>query len=56
MVRLEEQKPIYLLRIPPDLRAFIRILDSGELELLDVVRQEALQLFHERQRATGAHQ
>jgi hypothetical protein len=54
--RLEEDKPIYLLRVSPDLRAFIRILDSGELELLDVVRKEALQLFHERQRATGAHQ
>jgi hypothetical protein len=48
VVRLEEGKPVYLLRVPPDLRAFIRVLESGEIELIDIVREETLQLFRGR--------
>jgi hypothetical protein len=48
VVRLYEDQPIYLLRVSPELRAFVRILDSEEIELLDIVREEALQLFQER--------
>jgi hypothetical protein len=44
-IRLDEHEPVYLLRVTPDLRAFIHILDSGEIELFDIVRKEALQLF-----------
>jgi hypothetical protein len=51
---LGPEKHVYLLRVPPDLRAFIRILDSGAIELFDIAREETLQLFLERQQATGA--
>jgi hypothetical protein len=44
-------KPIYLLRVSPDLRAFVRILDSGDIELFDIVSEETLRLFLERYRA-----
>lgn len=53
--RLGPDTPSYLLRVPPDLRAFIRVLDSGGIELYDLVREETLRLFLERQRASGAH-
>jgi hypothetical protein len=48
VVRLGEDKPVYLLPVLPDLRAFIRVLDSGAIELFDIVREETLQLFLER--------
>jgi hypothetical protein len=46
--RLIPDQPVYLLRVSPDLRAFIRILDSGSLELFDIVPEETLRLFRER--------
>jgi len=55
-VRLGEDKPVYLLRVPPDLGAFIRVLDSGGIELFDIVREETLQLFLDRQRAASTPQ
>jgi hypothetical protein len=54
--RLSPDKSVYLLRASPDLRAFIRILDSGRMELFDIVREETLQLFLERQPAAGTPQ
>jgi hypothetical protein len=54
-VRLNPDENVYLLSVTPDLRAFVRVLDSGELELFDIVRKEALELFPERQGA-GAPQ
>lgn len=53
--RLSPDKPVYLLRTSPELRAFIRVLESGQLELFDVVREETLRLFLERQRVSSAH-
>jgi hypothetical protein len=47
--RLSPDKPEYLLRVSPGLRAFVRILDAGGLEVFDIVREETLQLFRERQ-------
>lgn len=44
-ISLDEHEPVYLLRVPPDLRAFVEVNDSGEIELFDIVREEALRLF-----------
>lgn len=51
VVRLGPDEPMYLLRLPSDLRAFIRVVDSGGVELLDIMREETLRLFLERYRA-----
>jgi hypothetical protein len=51
VVRLSADEPVYLLRLPSGLRAFIRVVDSGGIELLDIMREETLQLFLERYRA-----
>jgi hypothetical protein len=48
---LSQEKRVYLLRATPQLRAFIRVLDSGGMELFDVVREDTLRLFLERYRA-----
>lgn len=48
--RLNPDKPIYLLRVSPELRAFIRVLDSGVIELFDIVSDDTLRLFLERSR------
>lgn len=53
--RLSPDKPTYLLRVSPDLRAFIKF-ESGGIELVDIVREKTLQLFLERQEAAAAHQ
>jgi hypothetical protein len=55
VVPLGDSRHLYLLRIAPDLRAFIKVPDSGEIELFDIVREETLQFFLERLRATSAH-
>ncbi len=49
VVRLGLDKPVYLLRVSPGLRAFISILASRDIELVDIVREETLQLFLERE-------
>jgi hypothetical protein len=46
--RLSPDKPVNLLRATPELRAFIRVLDSGGIELFDIVPEETLRLFLER--------
>ncbi len=48
---LEGEKHVYLLQVPPDLRAFIRILGTDTIELFDIVREETLRLFLERYRS-----
>jgi hypothetical protein len=53
--RLSPDKPVYLLRVSPQLRAFIRTLEPGGIELFDIVREETLRLFLERQQPAGAH-
>jgi hypothetical protein len=53
VVRLSPDKPVYLMRVTPDLRAFLTVLDSGGIELSDVVREDTLRLFLERYRAGG---
>jgi hypothetical protein len=49
--RLGGDQPVYLLRVSPDLRAFLRVLESGGLELFDIMREDTLRLFLERYRA-----
>jgi hypothetical protein len=51
VVRLGPDKPVYLLQASPELRAFIRVLDSDVIELSDIVREDTLRLFLERYRA-----
>jgi hypothetical protein len=46
--RLSPDEPVYLLRVTPELRAFLRVLDTGGIELLDIVPEETLRLFLER--------
>ncbi|MFO0863929.1 MAG: hypothetical protein U0744_04630 [Gemmataceae bacterium] len=46
-------KPIYLLRVTPDLRAFIRILEDGNVELFEIVREAVLQLLISQVTKTG---
>jgi hypothetical protein len=41
-------EPLYLLRVTPDLRAIIRVVEEGQIELSDIVREETLQLFRDR--------
>lgn len=48
---LSPDKSVYLLRVSPELRAFLRVLDSGGIELFDIMREETLRLFLERYRA-----
>lgn len=55
VVPLSPEKSIYLLRVTPDLRAFLTVLDSGDIELTDIVREETLRLFRERKRDVIAH-
>jgi hypothetical protein len=47
-VQLSPDKPAYLLRVSPDLRAFVNVLPAGNIELSDIVREETLRLFLER--------
>ncbi len=45
---LGEGKQVYLLRASPELRAFARVKAPGEVELFDIVREDTLQMFLER--------
>jgi hypothetical protein len=49
-VRLSPDRPAYLLKVLPDLRAFLVVLAPGAVELSDIVREETLRLFLERYR------
>ena len=46
--RLNEDKSIYLVQLPSAMRAFVRVLDTGGVELVDLVREDTLRLFRER--------
>ena len=56
VVRLEEDKLVFLLRVSPDLRAFIGLSDAGAVELIDVVRTEVLELFHQQRQEASLRQ
>ena len=56
VVPLSSEKPMYLMRVTPELRAFITTLDSGGIELSDIVREESLRLFLEREHDAATHQ
>ena len=47
VVPLGLDKRVYLLKIAPDLRAFIRVLDSDEIEVFDIMRADTLNQFLE---------
>jgi hypothetical protein len=49
-IRLGEDKPLFLVRVSPELWAYIRVLDSGDIELADLVPKGTLRLFLEKQR------
>jgi hypothetical protein len=54
VLQIRPDKPVYLLRVTPDLRAFIRVsAPAAEVELFDLVREETLSLFRERQTGTA---
>ena len=42
IIRLPDPEPLYLLRLPPDYRIFLRRIDTNELEIRDIVRQGLL--------------
>jgi hypothetical protein len=46
--RLDPDKPVFLLRVSPQLRAFIRPVEGGAVELFDIVREDTLRLFLQR--------
>jgi hypothetical protein len=48
VIPLGGDESLYLLRVTPDLRAIIRVVENGQIELSDIVREEALQLFRDR--------
>ncbi len=53
-IRLAPDKPVYLVRVTPDLHAFLSAPDAESVELFDIVREDTLRLFLERYRK-GAH-
>ena len=46
-IRLEMKEPVYLLRLDKSLRALVRPLPDGKLEILDFVHRETLEYFKE---------
>jgi hypothetical protein len=55
VISLPGTKPdYYLLTVSPDWRAIVRQTEGGQIEISDVVREETLQLFRERQGSSGA--
>lgn len=46
--RLDPDEPEFLLRVSPELRAFIGLGASGAVQLLDIVREDTIRLFLER--------
>ena len=43
--RLPGEEPLYLLRIPPRLRLFVRMDDGSQPEVLDIVHRDRLAAF-----------
>jgi hypothetical protein len=54
VVRVTPDKPVYLVRLAGMLSAFVRILENGELELFDIVREDTLHQFVQRYGKVGA--
>jgi hypothetical protein len=54
VLRISEEEPDYLLRVPPDLRALVRLTEGGAVELSDIVRKDALELFRDWKRPADA--
>jgi hypothetical protein len=50
-VRIGQNEPVYLVRATPELRAFIRVTDGGQVELHDIVSEDTFRVFLERYRA-----
>lgn len=46
-IRLDEDQTVYLVRVSPDLRAFVRVVEAGGIQLFDLVRDETLQMFRQ---------
>ena len=56
VTRLDEEPSEYLVHVSPDLRAFIRVLDSGSIEIARHRAEEALRLFQGQQRPVVTQQ
>lgn len=56
VVRIDDLKDFYLIRVDPSLRALVRAENGQRIELVDVVRKEAFQLFREQPQAAGVPQ
>jgi hypothetical protein len=54
--RFRPDEPLYMLRVPPDWLAFIRVLASGRIELFDIMREGTLRMFQEGYSAGSAVQ
>jgi hypothetical protein len=52
-VQASADPSVYLLRVG-DLVAFVQLLETGQIELFDVIREDTLRLFLERYRAVGS--
>lgn len=50
-LRIDGERPGYLVRATPDFRVFVKPRESGSIELLDIIPEETLRLFLERIRA-----
>ncbi len=46
--RITDDAPVYLVVLPDAMRAFVRVLDTGELELVDIMSEDTLRLFRQR--------
>jgi hypothetical protein len=51
---ISEDEPIYVLRASPELRVLVQVAEGGGVELTDIVRKEALELFRQRARPADA--
>lgn len=46
-------EPLYLVNLPDDYRAFLRVTATGQLELSDIAREETIRWFIEQYRKAG---
>lgn len=52
-VRIAGDEPVYLVHLSGELQAFVRVLDTNELELFDIVREDTLRQFVQRYGKVG---
>ncbi len=45
VVRLNGDRPLYMVRVTPDLRAFVERSEANAIQVVDLVREDALQWY-----------